>query len=74
MIIADYREHLDRGELLYNPVLAGYNQSDADRLDSVPVTAKYIENCDTKVPLARCKRLSERLTAIPENVALHSAG
>jgi 2-oxoglutarate dehydrogenase E1 component len=23
-IIADYRAHLDRGELLYNPVLAGY--------------------------------------------------
>jgi 2-oxoglutarate dehydrogenase E1 component len=23
-LIADYRDHLDRGELLYNPVLAGY--------------------------------------------------
>jgi hypothetical protein len=23
-MIAEYREHLDKGELLYNPVLAGY--------------------------------------------------
>ena len=35
-MIAEYRDHLDRGELLYNPVLAGYKHPMTDRLDAVP--------------------------------------
>ncbi len=70
-MIRDYREHLDRGELLYNPVIAGY--TNPLLIDWTPfLPAKYIDNCDTTVPVREIKRLSERLTAIPEGIALHS--
>ncbi|GHU35171.1 2-oxoglutarate dehydrogenase subunit E1 [Betaproteobacteria bacterium] len=70
-MIRSYREHLDRGELLYNPVIAGYtNPLLIDWMPFLP--AGYIDNCDTTVPLREIKHLSERLTAIPENVAMHS--
>lgn len=70
-IIADYRAHLDRGELLYNPVLAGYKHPMT--IDWTPfVSPKYIETCDTKVPIGELQRLAERLTTVPESFTLHS--
>ncbi len=70
-IIADYRAHLDRGELLYNPVLAGYKHPMT--IDWTPfLSPRYIENCDTKVPLGELQRLAERLTTLPQNFTLHS--
>ena len=70
-MIQNYRDHLDRGELLYNPVIAGY--SNPMIIDWSPfLPKKYIENCDTTVPVKEVKRLSDRLTAIPENFSLHS--
>ena len=70
-MIRDYRDHLDRGELLYNPVLAGY--TNPLLIDWTPyLPPKYIDNCDTTVPIREIKRLSERLTSIPDNIALHS--
>jgi 2-oxoglutarate dehydrogenase E1 component len=70
-IIADYRAHLDRGELLYNPVIAGYKHPMT--IDWTPfLSPSYIENCDTKVPVAELQRLAERLTTIPANFTLHS--
>jgi 2-oxoglutarate dehydrogenase E1 component len=70
-IIADYRAHLDRGELLYNPVLAGYKHPMT--IDWTPfLPPRYLDNCDTKVPLNELQRLAERLTTIPENFTLHS--
>ncbi|MDD2742444.1 MAG: 2-oxoglutarate dehydrogenase E1 component, partial [Rhodocyclaceae bacterium] len=70
-MIAEYREHLDKGELLYNPVLAGYKHPNT--IDWTPyITKGYIENCDTTVPMEELKRLSERLTTLPEGFVLHS--
>ncbi|HNC53645.1 MAG TPA: 2-oxoglutarate dehydrogenase E1 component [Accumulibacter sp.] len=70
-LVAEYRAHLDRGELLYNPVLAGYKHPMT--IDWTPfLSPKYIENCDTKVPVAELRRLAERLTTIPPNFTLHS--
>lgn len=70
-IIADYREHLDRGELLYNPVLSGHTRKFAS--DWSPFIKKaYTDECDTTVPLAELKRLSKRLTALPDGFTLHS--
>lgn len=70
-MIKNYREHLDRGELLYNPVIAGY--TNPLMIDWTPyLTKQYIENCDTTVPVKEIKRLSERLTSIPETFTLHS--
>jgi 2-oxoglutarate dehydrogenase E1 component len=70
-MIAQFRQHLDKGELLYNPVLAGYKHPNT--IDWTPFLAKgYIENCDTKVPAKELKRLAQRLTTIPEGFTLHS--
>ncbi|MFZ2853751.1 MAG: 2-oxoglutarate dehydrogenase E1 component [Rhodocyclaceae bacterium] len=70
-MIKDYRAHLDRGELLYNPVIAGY--AHPMTIDWTPFLGKkYIETCDTTVPVKEIKRLSERLSTIPENFTLHN--
>ncbi len=70
-MIQNYRDHLDRGELLYNPVIAGYTNPIV--IDWSPfLPKKYIENCDTTVPIKEIKRLSERLSSIPETFALHN--
>ena len=70
-MIKEYRAHLDKGELLYNPVLAGYKHPNT--IDWTPFLTKgYIETCDTTVPLKELKRLSKRLTAMPEGFTLHS--
>ncbi len=70
-MIAEYRAHLDKGELLYNPVLAGYKHPMT--IDWAPYLAKkYIETCDTSVPTAELQRLAQRLTTIPEGFTLHS--
>ena len=70
-MIAEYRAHLDKGELLYNPVLAGYKHPNT--IDWTPYLTKgYIENCDTTVPMKELKRLSQRLTTFPDGFTLHS--
>ena len=70
-IIADFRAHLDRGELLYNPVLSDFKRSYAS--DWKPyLTKNYIETWDTTVPAAELLRLSQRLTTLPEGFTLHS--
>lgn len=70
-MIAEYRAHLDKGELLYNPVLAGYKHPMT--IDWAPfLTKRYIETCDTTVPMAELQRLAQRLTTIPEGFTLHS--
>ncbi len=70
-IIKDYRAHLDKGELLYNPVLSDYKRAFAS--DWKPfLTKTYIETWDTTVPMSELKRLSERLTTLPEGFTLHS--
>ncbi|MEC5388169.1 2-oxoglutarate dehydrogenase E1 component [Uliginosibacterium sp. H3] len=69
-IIAQYREHLDRGELLYNPVLSGHSRKYAQ--DWSPYLHKpYTDEGDTGVPLAELKRLAQRLTTMPEGFTLH---
>jgi 2-oxoglutarate dehydrogenase E1 component len=70
-MIQEYREHLDKGELLYNPVLAGYKHP--NMIDWTPfLSKKYIETCDTTVPMKELQRLSQRLSTFPEGFALHS--
>ncbi|MDR2838961.1 MAG: 2-oxoglutarate dehydrogenase E1 component [Azonexus sp.] len=70
-MIQQYRESLDKGELLYNPVLAGYKHPMT--IDWTPfLSREYVETCDTRVPQAELQRLAQRLTTIPEGFTLHS--
>ncbi|AYH44330.1 2-oxoglutarate dehydrogenase E1 component [Azoarcus sp. DN11] len=70
-IIAEYREHLDRGELLSNPVLPGHNRQFS--VDWTPFLKKpYTDAAVTAIPVPEVKRLGERLSTIPSTFALHS--
>ncbi len=70
-MITEYRAALDRGELLYNPVLSGYTRKFAQ--DWSPFLKKeYTDDCDTSVPLAELRRLAQRLTDVPSSITLHS--
>ncbi|PTD97175.1 2-oxoglutarate dehydrogenase E1 component [Pseudothauera lacus] len=70
-MIKEYREHLDKGELLYNPVLSGHNRQFS--VDWTPfLNQPYTDEGETAIPLQEIKRLSERLTTLPEGFALHS--
>lgn len=69
--IQEYREHLDRGELLYNPVVANVVRKHA--IDWTPfIGQEYTDECDTSIPAPEYRRLAERLTTIPEGFVLHS--
>jgi len=49
--IQEYREHLDRGELLYNPVVANVVRKHA--IDWTPfIGQEYTDECDTSIPAA----------------------
>ncbi len=70
-MIQECREHLDQGELLYNPVLSGHTRQFS--VDWAPFNGQpYTDAGDTAVPVQEIKRLAERLTAIPEKFTLHS--
>ncbi|MDR0528038.1 MAG: 2-oxoglutarate dehydrogenase E1 component [Zoogloeaceae bacterium] len=70
-MIKSYREHLDKGELLYNPVLSGYKRTHPRHWKDYS-GQKYVETCDTRIPQQELERLSERLTTFPEGFSLHS--
>lgn len=68
--IARYRDALDRGELLYNPVVNNVVRKHA--VDWTPFLGQpYTDACDTSIPLAEVERLAERLTTVPEGFTLH---
>lgn len=70
-MIKDYRAALDRGELLYNPVISSHQRQFS--VDWTPfVGQKYTDECSTAVPLADLKRLAERVNDVPENFSLQS--
>ncbi len=70
-MIAEYREHLDKGELLANPVLSGHDRHFA--VDWTPfIGREYTDEADTSVPIQEVQRLAERLTTLPEGFKLHS--
>ncbi|MDX9700308.1 MAG: 2-oxoglutarate dehydrogenase E1 component [Rhodocyclaceae bacterium] len=70
-MIAEYREHLDRGELLYNPVLSGHNRQYA--VDWTPFLKQpYTDEAVTAIPPQEVQRLGERLSTIPDGFSLHS--
>ena len=70
-LIHEYREHLDRGELLYNPVLSGHSSKYAVDWTHF-LKQPYTDEADTAIPVQEIHRLSERLTTLPPDFTLHS--
>ena len=69
-MIKDFRAALDEGRLVDDPVLSNSQRKYA--VDWAPFLGQeYTDVCDTKVPSSELKRLTERLTAIPEHFTLH---
>jgi 2-oxoglutarate dehydrogenase E1 component len=65
-----YRAAMDEGRHTIDPVLTDYQRKYA--VDWSPYLGKkWTDGGDTAIPLAEWKRLSERLTTIPESVTPH---
>jgi 2-oxoglutarate dehydrogenase E1 component len=69
-MIRKYRETLDAGKQTVSPVLSNFKSKFA--IDWAPfLDSKWTDAADTHVPLSELKRLSERVTAVPEGFKLH---
>ena len=65
-----YRAAMDEGRHTIDPVLTNYQRKHA--VDWSPYLGKkWTDGGDTAIPLAEWKRLSERLTTLPESVTPH---
>jgi 2-oxoglutarate dehydrogenase E1 component len=70
-MIAEYREHLDRGELHRNPVLSGFDRQFS--ADWTPFLKQpYTDEAQTAIPVQEVRRLAQALSTIPEGFTLHS--
>jgi 2-oxoglutarate dehydrogenase E1 component len=69
-IIKRYRDTLDAGKQSVSPVLSNFKSKFA--VDWAPfLNSKWTDAADTHVPLAELKRLSEKVTTVPEGFKLH---
>ena len=69
-IIKHYRDTLDAGKETVSPVLSNFKSKFA--VDWAPfLNSKWTDAADTHVPLDELKRLSERITSVPEGFKVH---
>lgn len=70
-LVAEYRAAMDAGKHTHDPVLTDFKNKYA--VDWAPfLNKKWTDAADTAVPLTELKRLSQRITTVPENFKLHS--
>jgi 2-oxoglutarate dehydrogenase E1 component len=69
-LVKQYRAAMDEGRLTEDPVLSNYKSKYA--VDWMPFLGKkWTDSADTAVPMAELKRLSQKITTIPEGFTLH---
>ncbi|MGB7480752.1 MAG: 2-oxoglutarate dehydrogenase E1 component [Burkholderiaceae bacterium] len=69
-MVAAYREAMDSGKHAVDPVISNFKNKYA--VDWMPfLNRKWTDAADTAVPLAELKRLSARITAVPDNFKVH---
>src|SRR5919201_2485674 len=69
-MIKRYRDTLDAGQQTVSPVLSNFKSKFA--VDWAPfLNSKWTDAADTHVPLDELRRLSERVTAVPEGFKVH---
>ncbi|MDH4050463.1 MAG: 2-oxoglutarate dehydrogenase E1 component [Rubrivivax sp.] len=69
-MVKDFRAAMDEGRHTVDPVLTNFKSKYA--VDWAPFLGKkWTDAADTALPLAEIRRLSERLTTIPDNFKLH---
>ncbi len=70
VLVKDYRQAMDEGRRTIDPVISNYKNKYA--VDWMPfLNRKWTDAADTSVPAAELKRLSERITSIPEDFKPH---
>jgi len=69
-MVKDYRQAMDEGKQTVDPVISNYKNKFA--VDWLPfLNRKWTDAADTSVPATELKRLSERITTVPDNFKLH---
>jgi 2-oxoglutarate dehydrogenase E1 component len=69
-LIKKYRDTLDAGQQSVSPVLSNFKSKFA--VDWAPfLGSKWTDAADTNVPLEELRRLSERMTSVPEGFTVH---
>ncbi|WP_372657454.1 2-oxoglutarate dehydrogenase E1 component [Hydrogenophaga sp.] len=69
-MVKSYRAALDAGRHTVDPVLTNFKSKYA--VDWSPFLGKkWTDSADTAIPLAEWKRLSERLTTLPDTITAH---
>jgi 2-oxoglutarate dehydrogenase E1 component len=69
-MIEDYRNGLDEGVLRHRPVLTNFHQAFSTYWAPFR-SSNWNAPADTAVPLKELKRLTEKLTTVPDNFKLH---
>ena len=70
-LVKEFRDAMDAGKLTVDPVITNFkNKFAADWLPFL--NRKWTDAADTAVPLTELKRLSQRITTIPESFKPHS--
>ena len=70
-LVSAYRDAMDAGKHTVDPVLTDFKNKYA--VDWAPfLNKKWTDAADTAVPLTELKRLSQRITVVPENFKPHS--
>src|SRR5687768_3871816 len=69
-MIRQYRDTLDAGKQTVSPVISNFKSKFA--VDWAPfVNSKWTDAADTHVPLDELRRLSEKITSVPDGFKLH---
>jgi 2-oxoglutarate dehydrogenase E1 component len=69
-MVKDYRQAMDEGKQTVDPVISNYKNKFS--VDWLPfLNRKWTDAADTSVPATELKRLSERITTVPDNFKLH---
>tara|TARA_R110001599_G_scaffold64023_3_gene178456 strand:- start:24143 stop:27001 length:2859 start_codon:yes stop_codon:yes gene_type:complete len=69
-MVKDFRDAMDAGKHTVDPVISNFKSKYA--VDWIPfLNRKWTDAADTAVPITELKRLSERITTLPENFKVH---
>ncbi len=69
-MVKDFRDAMDAGRRSVDPVISSFKNKYA--VDWMPfLNRKWTDAADTSVPAAELKRLSERITQVPEGFKVH---
>lgn len=70
-LVAGYRARMDAGTPIVNPVISNMKSQSAIEWQPILQKQGWSEDVDTAMPIAELKRLSERITTMPDWLTLH---